>query len=788
MVGVSERQTEGLARDLLAIQGWKIGRPPRGNVLQQNEYKAAPGISQLFRGASKRSASLAGSPGDGYPDFLCLSVPDGRPVMVVECKAGTADLGKAVAEATGVYGEACYAAGHPVLAVGLAGQRAEDYALSVWRRVDVGWKELTYEGRAISWLPKPEDVERLLADPTLLELAPRVPDARVLAERSEDINRILREASVRDSLRPAYVGATMLALWDSKGKIRRDPRLVLSDLNRACVAAFEKAGKRELAQSLHIDEANEKLAARMWEILDLLMKLNVVTASFEHDYLGQLYEAFFRYTGGNTIGQYFTPRHVTQLMAELCQVTKDDLVIDPACGTGGFLIAALQAAKERAHLRYEDAVAIVRDRLLGYEEEPATAALCVANMILRGDGKSGVQRGDAFAAPDFPVGACDVALMNPPFPHKSTDVPPTRFVERALEALRQRGRLAVILPTSLLVKRDMGAWRARVLHEHTLEAVLQLPDELFQPYASATTSIVLLIAGVPHDPAKRTSFVRVKHDGLTLKKGVRSADTEHASQLPAAVDAVLNKTAVPGFSGVGSVTGTVEWSAGAYIPAAVPDLEELRASIDELLRRLASFYVRYAREIAIQRRSIQARTLAPKPYRDMVSGLRSANAAALPAAAETIGGAFDIYYGQKELHSREGIPPGETLVISPTEEYNGCYGWLSFPHLIEPPFVTVAQTGTIGEAFVQLEPCAVNDDCLVLLPKGEAPYDLAKLVIAAAAIRLERWRFNYGRKLTPARIAGFPMPVDPALEDWVRQSLTEWQKLGESAVGSYASK
>ena len=91
------------------------------------------------------------------------------------------------------------------------------------------------------------------------------------------------------------------------------------------------------------------------------------------------------------------------------------------------------------------------------------------------------------------------------------------------------------------------------------------------------------------------------------------------------------------------------------------------------------------------------------------------NASTLPRESGTIGEHFDIFYGQKELHSRDGIPSGDSLVVSPTEEYNGCYGWLSFENLIQAPFVTVAQTGTIGEAFVQMEPCGVNDDCLILL-------------------------------------------------------------------------
>lgn len=78
-----------------------------------------------------------------------------------------------------------------------------------------------------------------------------VPEPGVLAARAEDINRELREASVRDELRPAYVGAFMLALWKSKGAIRKHPDWVLKDVNAACEAAFSNAGKAELAKSLH---------------------------------------------------------------------------------------------------------------------------------------------------------------------------------------------------------------------------------------------------------------------------------------------------------------------------------------------------------------------------------------------------------------------------------------------------------------------------------------------------------------------------------------------------------
>lgn len=105
--------------------------------------------------------------------------------------------------------------------------------------------------------------------------------------------------------------------------------------------------------------------------------------------------------------------------------------------------------------------------------------------------------------------------------------------------------------------------------------------------------------------------------------------------------------------------------------------------------------------------------------------------------------------------------------------------------MIQAPFVTVAQTGSIGEAFVQLEACGVNDDCLLLLPRTNQQLPNSCLFIAAAIIRLERWRFSYGRKLTPQRISSFRMSRMPELEQWVENKLQGWSEIIEAAVKGY---
>lgn len=777
----SEKRTEDTILDLLDIQGWRTPKPPRGDVIRQNEYKSFSGLVDIFKGKSKRKS--AKRPGDAYPDFLIASDAC-LPLCIIEAKANEADIAAAIADAEH-YGDCCLEAGHDVIVVGVAGQEKTRIAVRVRRHTTKGWGDIVYAGNPIAWIPNAADITRLLASRSLLDLTPVVPRPEVLAKKADFINRLLREAHIKDEYRPAVIGATILALWESQGKVRRDPAFVLSDINTSCARAFDKAGKSVLANSLYVDEANAHLAGSVWQIIAELEKLNVVNGSFDHDYLGQLYETFFRYTGGNTIGQYFTPRHITRFMADVVQTTADTIVFDPACGTGGFLISALQRCHDTSKLSYQQSVDLVRDKLVGYESEPITAALCVANMIVRGDGKTGIRKDNCFTAKDYPTNQCDIALMNPPFPHKKTDTPPQQFIERALDALRMHGKLGIIIPTSFVVKREFQNWRKQILKNNSLAAVVQLPDELFQPFSSTTTSVIFIERGIPHDPKRKSAFVRIEYDGLTLKKGIRVSRSDGKNQVPAAVDAIHNKKSEPGFSGVAGVQPGDEWSPGAYIPSAVPTSDELKDSIDELLRRLFSFYVRYAKEIANQRSRVSAGDLSPTPYRALAGEARLNNAEKLRSATDTIGAHFDILYGQKELHSREGYAPGDTLVVSPTEEYNGCYGWLDFPSLIQPPFVTVAQTGTIGEAFVQCEPCGVNDDCLILLPKTGTKCSLARLVITAAIIRSERWRFSYGRKLTPARIASFPMPKDSTLEAWVSNKIAAWKKLAEEAVSAY---
>lgn len=763
---VAEVRAEELLVELLRSQGWDTRRPPAGEMLRQHEYKDHAHLAPILRGISKSGD------GDGKPEAFLVDRETRQPLAVIEVKSDIRSLDQAVKEVTTVYGRACIDAGFAPLAIALAGATEDKFAVRVLKWTGTRWLPVTYDGNPIGWVPNRADIEALLTPGSSREIRPSVPPPQVLADRADEINRLLRESGIKDEFRPAVVGAIMLALWQSKGNIRKDPGHILADINEACGKAFWKAKKADLAKSIRVDEANDDLAVNARRIVSILERLNVTVLTAEHDYLGHLYEAFFRYTGGNTIGQYFTPRHVSEFVAALLEVDSSDVVLDPSCGTGGFLIAVMNRISTVEHLSKAQVVKIIQKRLIGFDKEPVTAALCVANMILRGDGSTSVHRGDCFTSEEYPEGKASVVLTNPPFPHAKTDTPPERFLTRSLEGLQQRGRLGVVVPRSLLSK--VTDWHAGILEKNTLDAVIVLPDELFAPYASSYTAVLLMTKGVKHSKNHNVFWARIENDGFRRKKSVRvPCDGE---QLSLALRAYNKHETIPGFCGWSPLAEGAGWDAGYYIPARPLAEGEIDEASALLARNSAAFVVAHAPELAALNDAVARGELTPRDYRSM----KGKSESLFDRPNKTISSYFDIFYGQRALHNKDGLTPGPALIVSASGIDNGCYGFFDFEDIIKPPFVTVPSTGSIGRAHVQKWPCGVTDDCLILVPKQDTPREL--LYIAAAVIRAERWRFNYGRKITPERIADYPLPTTAAIIKRVRLHVEEGQRIESIAM------
>lgn len=113
---------------------------------------------------------------------------------------------------------------------------------------------------------------------------------------------------------------------------------------------------------------------------------------------------------------------------------------------------------------------------------------------------------------------------------------------------------------------------------------------------------------------------------------------------------------------------------------------------------------------------------------------------------------FNVEYGQRKYHNKSLLEgeEGNNILISSTGDNNGIYDFYDMDNNYKAPFISVPSTGTIGQAFVQLLDCSVDDNCLVLIPKEKITIE--KLFQIAYQIRLNKWKYKYGRQITPKRL------------------------------------
>lgn len=175
-----------------------------------------------------------------------------------------------------------------------------------------------------------------------------------------------------------------------------------------------------------------------------------------YDILGNFYGEFVKYGGsdGNGLGIVLTPHHITTLMTELIDVLPSDYVLDPACGSGAFLISAMNQMVAQA--KNDDEIHHIKQhQLLGIEMQEKMFTVATTNMILRGDGKSNLQLADMFTVTgeDMKEKKVNKVLFNPPYSQGKTDKSLTEinFIKHALDMLVVGGKLAVIVPQSTMV-------------------------------------------------------------------------------------------------------------------------------------------------------------------------------------------------------------------------------------------------------------------------------------------------------------------------------------------------
>ena len=263
-----------------------------------------------------------------------------------------------------------------------------------------------------------------------------------------------------------------------------------------------------------------------------------VIDEFTYDHserLGDAFEYLLSVLGAQgDAGQFRTPRHIIDFIVAVVDPKKNETVLDPACGTGGFLISAYKHilaentdANGQSTLTPDDRGQLV-DNFKGYDISPDMVRLSRVNMYLHRFANPQIHEYDTLTSEDRWDEYADVILANPPFmsprggiqPHNRFSVKSTRsevlFVDYMAEHLTPEGRAGVIVPEGIIFQSQTAYKQLRkMLVEEYLVAVVSLPAGVFNPYSGVKTSVLILDRAL----AKRTdtiAFFKVDNDGFDL--------------------------------------------------------------------------------------------------------------------------------------------------------------------------------------------------------------------------------------------------------------------------------
>ena len=384
----------------------------------------------------------------------------------------------------------------------------------------------------------------------LNEQTPEEKTTEEILKDARSLHEDLRNyGSIQDKDKPLIVSGILLALreMEHKGfhiddligdKITTDGEKIYGaiekNLKRANVSPQVKKDKL-LSQFLVIKDTkainviNENLKKtplrHFTEFLYENIYKNIKHIHSSEDYLGRFYGEFMSYSGGDgqSLGIVLTPKHITELFCDLVELKPTDSILDPCCGTAGFLIAGMHDMVQKAD-NVQQKRNIRKNQLHGLELQPYMFTIATTNMILRGDGKSNLEQENflKFNPSQLQEKGCTVGMMNPPYSMGSKSNPSLyeiNFTEHLLNSIVQDGKVVVIVPQSSMIgkSKEEKAIKANILKHHSLDGVITLNKNSF--YGVGTNPcIAVFTAGVPHYKKKEVKFINFENDGFEVQK------------------------------------------------------------------------------------------------------------------------------------------------------------------------------------------------------------------------------------------------------------------------------
>lgn len=274
-------------------------------------------------------------------------------------------------------------------------------------------------------------------------------------------------------------------------------------------------GNRRALIVREVFEGNNNYMKSGINIRKVLNKLNEIDFNIAKDRhaFGELYESILKgLQSAGKSGEFYTPRAITSFITEMINPQLGEKILDPACGTGGYLTCAIEHLKAQAN-SVEDRKSIA-ENVMGWEYKPLPYLLATTNLILHDMEVPNIRFGDALDQPlsNFTEKhRVNAILANPPFggivannnennfpqnfrTKESADL----FLILMIHLLKQGGRAGIVLPDGSLtgdgVKQRV---RQKLLEECNLHTIIRLPNSVFQPYATVATNLLFFTKGTP---------------------------------------------------------------------------------------------------------------------------------------------------------------------------------------------------------------------------------------------------------------------------------------------------
>lgn len=479
-----------------------------------------------------------------HPDYILYQTGTKKPIGIIEAKkAGTGgDLQKALDQ-----GEYYARALEAPLIFAMNGAYCETRWLGNKKPLILNGeevKEIIREREALEFLK--ENTNEVYTLPKQV-----IVDRRELLSIFKKLNDTLRDEGLRAGSERLSEFANVLFLkllsengkddyWNSI-KSQKDADII-GFVNSYVLNKIQGDYGKDVFTELQI-----KNPLRLREIIDRLDPL--VLSTIDTDIKGDAFEYFLQKSTStdNDLGEYFTPRHIVKTMVHLVKPKFKESIYDPFCGTGGFLTVAFKYIKENAIIDSKEDDAYLKHETIFGGELTSTARIAKMNMILQGDGHSGVEKMNSLANPIDDK--FDVVLSNIPFSQRAaaayTDLYYNGVGKRSgdaicilhcLRALKRGGRMALVVPEGFLVKNSLEGVREFLLNNAKLQTVVSLPKGVFLPYTNTKTDILYLTDAKSKAVNKRFFYFDVKNDGYTLDNHRKKIVGENDLQIVNSVD------------------------------------------------------------------------------------------------------------------------------------------------------------------------------------------------------------------------------------------------------------